>query len=168
MANIYELTSEFKTLWALMEEGTLGDDMLTGAFETATEDLAAKMEGYCKFIKNLESDIEGLKAEEQRLHAKRQTMENTVRRAKSAMQDALNAAGEKKLKAGTWTVALQQNPPRVIIDEQYLENIPTRYIIPQDPEVNKKLMMEDLKADPACKDLEGIAHLECSESLRIK
>lgn len=168
MSNIYEMTSEFKTLWALMEEGTLDDDMLTGAFETATEDLAAKMEGYCKFIKNLESDIEGLKAEEQRLHAKRQTMENTVRRAKAAMQDALTAAGEKKLEAGTWTVALQQNPPRVIIDAQYIEIIPARYIIPQEPEVNKKLMMEDLKADPACKDLEGIAHLERSESLRIK
>lgn len=165
MANIYDLTNEFTTLWELMEDGTLDDDALMGAFDVAKEDLADKLEGYCKFIKNLESDIAGLKAEEARIKARRQTMENTVDRAKEAMKKAMNTAGEKKLPAGSFTVSVQANPPKVVLDEQYLENIPEKYLIPQEPTINKKAMLEDLKAG---ENLEGLAHMETGESLRIR
>ena len=165
MANIYDLTNEFTTLWELMEDGTLDDDALMGAFDVAKEDLADKLEGYCKFIKNLESDIAGLKAEEARIKTRRQTMENTVDRAKEAMKKAMNTAGEKKLPAGSFTVSVQANPPKVVLDEQYLENIPEKYLIPQEPTINKKAMLEDLKAG---ENLEGLAHMETGESLRIR
>jgi len=165
MANIYDLTNEFTTLWELMEDGTLDDDALMGAFDVAKEDLADKLEGYCKFIKNLESDIAGLKAEEARIKARRQTMENTVDRAKEAMKKAMNTAGEKKLPAGSFTVSVQANPPKVVLDEPYLENIPEKYLIPQEPTINKKAMLEDLKAG---ENLEGLAHMETGESLRIR
>ena len=56
MASIYELTGAFEKLWELMEEGLLDDEALIGAFETSAEDLAIKLEGYCKFIKNLDMD----------------------------------------------------------------------------------------------------------------
>ena len=168
MANIYELTNEFTTLWTLMEEGNLDDEALAGAFEVAAEDLAEKLEGYCKFIKNLESDIAGLKAEEERLASRRKTMENTVKRAKDAMKVAMNTAGEKKIAAGTFTVSVQQNPPKVVMDEQYLENIPEKYLTHPEPEINKKLILEDLKDNFETPELQGIAHLERSDSIRIK
>lgn len=168
MASIYQLTTEFETLWQLMEDGILDDDALAGAFDVAAEDLAIKLEGYCKFIKNLESDIAGLKAEEARLKTRRQTMENTVQRSKEAMQKAMMTAGEKKIPAGSFTCSIQANPPKVVLDEQYLENIPEKYLIPQAPEINKKLILEDLKADDSNPELEGVAHLERSESLRIR
>lgn len=165
MASIYELTTEFMTLWALMEDGNLDDEALAGAFDVATEDLSYKLEGYCKFIKNLESDIAGLKAEEIRLKTRRQTMENTVTRAKEAMKVAMLTAGEKKLPAGSFTVSVQANPPKVVMDEQYIENIPEKYLTHPEPEINKKAMLEDLKAGA---DLDGIAHLETGESVRIR
>ena len=168
MASIYELSAEFMTLWQLMEDGTLEDEALEGAFDVAKEDLALKLEGYCKFIKNLESDIAGLKEEEKRLATRRKTMENTIERAKAAMQNAMRIAGEKKMPAGTFTVSLQQNPPRVVLDEQYIENIPEKYLIPQEPTINKKLILEDLKEGFAIPELEGVAHLETGESLRIR
>ena len=92
MASIYEIGTEFATIWQLMEDGTLDDETLAEVFENAKDDLADKLEGYCKFIKNLESDIDGLKAEETRLKARRQTMENTVKRAKEAMKVAMAKA----------------------------------------------------------------------------
>ena len=168
MASIYELNAEFSTLWQLMEDGTLEDEALIGAFECAKEDLADKLEGYCKFIKNLESDIAGLKEEEKRLATRRKTMENTVERSKAAMQKAMTIAGEKKIPAGSFTCSIQANPPKVVIDEQYLENIPEKYLIPQEPTINKKLMLEDLKENFNTPELEGIAHLESGESLRIR
>lgn len=165
MASIYELTNEFSLLWELMEEGTLDDEALAGAFDCAKEELAIKLEGYCKFIKNLESDIEGLKAEEKRLAARRKTMENTIERAKAAMLNALATAGEKKIPCGSFTVSAQVNPPKVVLDEPYLENIPERFLTVKEPEINKKAMLEALKAG---EDLGGIAHLESGESLRIR
>ena len=168
MASIYELSEEFLTLWTLMEDGTLDDEALADAFDVAVGDLSAKLEGYCKFIKNLESDIAGLKEEEKRLNTRRKTMENTIERAKAAMQNAMRIAGEKKMPAGTFTVSLQQNPPKVVLDEPYIENIPEKYLIPQEPAINKKLILEDLKEGFVIPELEGVAHLETGESLRIR
>ena len=85
MANIYELTSGIQMLWDLMDQGELDDDTLIDAMENSQEELNIKLENYCKFIKNLEADIAGLKEEEKRLAARRKTMENTIERAKAAM-----------------------------------------------------------------------------------
>ena len=168
MASIYELTGEFLTLWNLMEEGTLEDEAITGAFECTTEELAIKLEGYCKFIKNLRSDAAGLKAEEERLAARRKTLENTEKRMKEAMKAALQASGERKIPAGSFVVGLKANSrPSVVLEEQYIENIPARYLIPQDPKVNTEQIMKDLQAGEV-KDLEGVAHLDRGEHITIR
>lgn len=98
MANIYEIKNEFNTLWSILEDELVDDDALVGAWETATEDLAEKLENCCKYIKNEEAVIAGLKEEEERLNARRKAKENAIKRLKQLMQDAMNAAGEKKLK----------------------------------------------------------------------
>ena len=165
MASLYELTAGLQSLWDLMEEGTLEEEMLLDAFKNQEEEISIKIEGYCKFIKNLESDIAGLKAEEERLKDKRKTMENTIDRAKKAMKAAMEVTGEKKIKGDLFTVAIQANPPSVVLDEQCLENIPEQYLIPQEPKLDRKKIAEDIKAG---EDLNGIAHLEQTESLRIK
>jgi chromosome segregation ATPase len=165
MANIYELTNELQVLWNLMEDGNLDDEMIIGAFDCAKEDLADKLEGYCKFIKNLESDIAGLKAEEERLNARRKAMENTITRCKDAMKFALNTAGEKKIPCGSFVVSVQNSTPSVVLDEQYIENIPEKYLIPQEPKIDKKRIKADIDAG---KNLDGIAHLETTTSLRIR
>ena len=169
MASIYQLGEGFDTLWALIEEGEIPEEAIMGAFDVAKEDLADKLEGYCKFLKNLEADIAGLKAEETRLKTRRQVLENTAKKAKEAMRDAMKKAGEKKMPCGSFTCSVQENPPSVVLDEQYLENIPEQYLTPQEPTVNKKAMLEDLKAGgDVAKALEGIAHLEKTDSLRIR
>ncbi len=168
MANIYELTDEFRTLWALMEEGTIDDEVLAEVFQCTAEELAIKLEGYCKFIKNVEGDIEALKNEEKRLHERRQSLENTVDRAKGAMKAAMLAAGERSLACGTFKVGIQKSPPKVIIDDPYIENVPARYLVQQEPTINKKLILEDFKNDGIIPDLEGIAHIEQDDSIRIR
>lgn len=168
MASIYELTDAFRTLWALMEDGQLDDDALIDAFETAEGDLAAKLEGYCKFIKNAESDIEGLKAEEHRLAERRRVLENAVNGAKAAEFRALEVAGLNRIVCGSFVVSRQKNPPRLVYDEGYIENIPERYLIPQEPKIDTKAMIADLKDGKNIEELEGVAHLEQGESLRIK
>lgn len=165
MASIYELSEEVLTLWALMESGELDDEMLIGAMECSQEELHIKIESYCKWIKNMESDIAGLKAEEERLKDKRKTMENTIDRAKKAMKAAMEVSGEKKIKGDLFTISIQANPESVVLDEQYIENIPPEYLKVKDPELDKAKLKEDLKNGV---NLDGIAHLEQNYGLRIR
>ena len=165
MASVYELKNEFNTLWAVLEDELADDDMILGAWETAREDLTIKLENCCKYIKNEEAVIAGLKAEEERLNARRKAKENAVKRLKELMKMAMLAAGEKKIQCGTFTTSVQNNAPSVVVDEQYIENIPQEYLRIKEPEIDKKKMLEDLKAG---KDLEGLAHLEVGQSLRIR
>ena len=165
MANLYELTGAALTLRSLLLEGDLDPEAIKDAIENNNEEITLKLENCAKVIKDIESDIAGLKAEEERLANRRKTYENSVKNLKRAMQDALLATGERKLKGQLFSFNVQTNPPSVVIDEQYIENIPEAYITKPEPVVNKKKLLEDLKAGV---DLDGIAHLETTESIRIR
>lgn len=164
MANIYELTADIQLLWNLMEEGEIEDDTLINAMENSQEELSIKLENYCKFIKNMEADAKAFKKEEQRLAARRKTLENTIERAKKAMQMAMDVAGEKNVQGKIFTISLQKNPAKVVLDEQYIENIPPRYIKYAEPEINKAMIKEELTNGVEL----SFAHLEQSEGLRIR
>ena len=165
MANVYELKNTFNTLWNIIEDETADDEVILDAWNTAQEDFAEKLENCCKYLKNQESIIDGLKAEEQRIKAKIQALENANARLKALMTDALNASGEKKIACGSFTCAIQNNAPslKLDVDTRY---IPEKYLIPQEPTVNKTLLKDDIKN--GVEGLDGIAHLETSASLRIR
>ena len=169
MASLYELTGDYAKFAEIAQQGDLDDDMqamLDDALANLADDIEVKLEGYAKVIKNFESDIEGLKKEEDRLAGKRKTLENRVKSMKTAMRDAMIATGKLKVKGDLFSFTVRNNAPSVVMDEQYIENIPEKYLIPQEPKIDRKLLAEDLKADNAA--LEGIAHLESSQSILIK
>jgi len=167
MANIYELTSEIQLLWNLMDEGTLDEDMVIDAMMNSQEELSIKLNGYCKWIKSMESDVKGLKEEEARIKAKRQTLENTITRAKKAMQMAMETAGEKKMACGSFTVSLQKNPVKLVLDTDDIGRIPMKYRVVTE-EINKAKIKEDLINGVDVYSFTGIAHLDQDESLRIR
>ena len=165
MASVYELKQGFILLANMIEDETVSDEDILDAWNNQTDDLKEKFENCCKYIKNVESDIAGLKEEEARLKAKRKALENSIERFKGLMHETMNAAGEKKLPCGTFTVSLQKNPESVVMDESHIENIPEEYLKFKEPEIDRAKIKEHLKAGV---DLEGIAHLEQTEGLRIR
>ena len=165
MANIYELTESIRLLWDLMDQGELDDDVLTDAMMNSQEDLKDKLEGYCKFIRQMESDVDGISAEIKRLQDRKAVLKNTIERAKKVMQMAMETAGEKKVKGQIFTISIQANPESVVLDEQYIENIPPEYLKVKDPDIDKAKLKEDLKNGV---NLDGIAHLEQNYGLRIR
>ena len=169
MASLYELTGDYAKFAEIAQQGDLDDDMqamLDDALANLADDIEVKLEGYAKVIKNFESDIEGLKKEEDRLAGKRKTLENRVKSMKTAMRDAMIATGKLKVKGDLFSFTVKNNAPSVVMDVNYIEDVPEKYLIPQDPKIDRKLLAEDLKADGAA--LEGIAHLESSQSILIK
>lgn len=169
MASIYEITNQFPFLKTLEETGEVDSEAIKEALEVAREDLAYKLEDYCKVIKNFESEINGLKSEEERLKARRQVKENAIKNMKEAMRQALMTAldgsGDNKMTCGTFICAIQKNPESVVMDEPYIENLPDEYLKFKEPEIDRAKIKEAIKAG---KNLDGIAHLEQSFGLRIR
>lgn len=168
MASLYELTGDYAKFAEIAQQGDLDDDMqamLDDALSNLADDIEVKLEGYAKVIKNFESDIEGLKKEEDRLAGKRRTLENRVKSMKTAMRDAMIATGKLKVKGDLFSFTVRNNAPSVVMDTYYVYNVPEKYLIPQAPKIDRKLLAEDLKDGAS---LEGIAHLESSQSILIK
>ena len=170
MANIYELGSSFDLIWNLIEGEVMDENELDDAFTNLVDDTKDKFENCCKYIRNVDADIEGIDAEIKRLQAKKKSLTNGKDRLKALMLRVLQKMGEKKLPCGTFTVSRQNNPESIVLDEQYIENIPERYLKPKDPEIDRTAMKDVLKngTEEEKKELEGIAHLVQEERLNIK
>lgn len=164
MSTLYELTQDWIQLMNLLEDGA-DEDVINDTLEGLDYEIEDKAEGYAKVIRNIESDIAGLKAEIERMTDRKRILENNITRMKNNLQAAMELTGKTKFKTDLFSFNVQNNPAAVIMDEQYLENIPEEYLIPQEPKIDKKKLAADLKAGV---DLEGIAHLSVSRSLRIK
>ena len=168
MASLYELSGDYAKFAEYMEQVELEPEMqeaLEDALNNLGEDIEIKLENYAKIIKNFESDIAGLKAEEERLARKRKAMENSIKNMKQRMTEAMIRTGKVDIKGELFKFKVQANPPAVVMDVNYIEDVPEKYLIAQDPKIDKKKLAEDLKAGV---ELEGVAHLEASASVRIR
>lgn len=168
MASLYELSGDYARFSELMEMEELEPEMqeaLEEALGNLGEDIEIKLENYAKIIKNFESDIEGLKTEEARLAAKRKTKENAIKNMKDRMTLAMQQTGKLDINTSLFSFKVQKNTPSVVLDVHSVEDIPEKYRIPQEPKIDKKLLKADIEAG---EDLDGIAHIERSESVRIR
>lgn len=168
MASLYELSGDYAKFSELMEMEELEPEMqeaLEEALDNLGEDIEIKLENYAKIIKNFESDIAGLKAEEERLNKKRKTLENSIKNMKQRMTEAMIQTGKVDIKGELFKFKVQANPPSVIMDANHIEDVPEKYLIAQDPKIDKKKLAEDLKAGV---ELDGVAHLQASATVRIR
>lgn len=165
MATLYELTTEYMELLAMLEDPDVDEDLIADTLEGIDGELEVKADGYARVMRQMDADAKAIKAEEERLANRRKSLENRAANLKSRLQQMMEITGKVKFKTELFSFGIQKNPAAVVIDEQYIENIPEEYLIRQDPKIDRAKLKEDLKAG---KDLDGIAHLEQTESLRIR
>lgn len=164
ISKLYELTTDLLTLQEMLESPMDDEDVLADTLEAVQGEYELKLESYCKVIKNLEADMEALKAEAKRLTDKRKVLEANVDRLKKAMFDSMKATGTDKVKGSIFTVAIQKNGGKlpVIVD------VPTEEL---PDECVKVVESPDLEAISKLLDAGKcvFAHYgERGESLRIK
>ena len=100
MARLYELTEAYAALVAMLEdcESASEEEEILAELASCNDAIGDKAEAYARIMRNMLSDIEGCKAEIDRLTAKKQRAENAVSRLKTAMLDYLTATNQKKIK----------------------------------------------------------------------
>ena len=162
---LYELTGQYLQLLALAEDPDTDPQVLADTLDGLDGEIEEKADGYAKVIRQLESDSAALKAEIDRLTARKRAIDNSIDRMKERLKNAMIWCEKPKFKTELFSFSVQNNPASVVIDAPDLATIPMEYLIAQDPKIDKAKIKDDLKAG---KDLGGIAHLEQTESLRIR
>lgn len=156
---LYELNESFQQIQTLIEEGQDGLQDTLESIELAIEE---KLENIGKVIKNLEAEANAFKEEEKRLADRRRPLENNIKHLKQYAENSMVVTGDKKIKAGLFTFAIQKNPPSVSVFNDVI--VPKKYYVPVDPKLDKTKIKEDLKNG---ENIPGV-ELKQSESLRIR
>ena len=156
--NLYELTQNYLHVLEMAENG----DDLADTLESLEDAIEVKAENTAKVIKQLEANAEMLANESRRLSERKSAIENNVRNLKSYLQDQLDKCGKSKIKGEIFTVAIQNNPMSVeVLDE---ERIPKEFFIQQEPKLNRKELLQHLKAG---EEISGVV-MKQTKSLRIR
>lgn len=126
MAKLYELANNYRNLIELIDREDVEQDLIQNALKECQGDIEEKVDNIVKLIRNTESDIEGYKAEEKRLNARRKSLENTVTSLKNYLDSSLKGLGLKEVKTTLFTCKFQKS--KASVDIENLEDIPSGYI----------------------------------------
>lgn len=159
---LYELTSDYLRLWNMVEDEEIDLQMLEDTLQSVEGDIQEKAEGMVRILKSIDANSKALKEEEDRLNKKRKSLENKYGSLKSYLESHLMLMGINKLQTSIATVSIANNPPSVNILDENL--IPEAYKIPQPAKIDKRGILEDLKAGAI---IDGV-EIQQGKSIRIR
>lgn len=141
MANLYELTSNYKYVLDLADE--LDEQTLKDTLDSIEEPLKEKVDNTAKLIKAMENDVKAFKEEETRLSKRRKTIENNIKRLKNYTLDVLEGNDLEKIEGVTFKVSIRNNAVSLKVTDEKM--IPKNYFVEQEPKLNRKELLDDLK-----------------------
>lgn len=157
MASLYQLNNAYAQLQQMIEDGQEG---LEDTLASITDAVEEKLEAYAMVIKNIESDVEGIKSEEKRLAERRKIMENGITRMKQAIAETLQGSGQEKVKTEKFTFSFRKSSKVEVSD---IDSLPQQFI-----KVERTISRAELaKALKAGEQIEG-AQLVENQSLQIR
>ena len=150
MASLYQLNKAYAHLQQMIEDGQEG---LEDTLDSITDAVEEKLEAYAMVIKNIESDVEGIKSEEKRLAERRKVMENGVVRMKQAIAETLQNSGQDKVKTEKFTFSWRKSSK---VEVSNIDNLPQQYV-----KVERTISRAELaKALKAGEQIEGAQLIE--------
>ncbi|WP_324730246.1 siphovirus Gp157 family protein [Lysinibacillus fusiformis] len=157
MASLYQLNNAYAQLQQMIEDGQEG---LEDTLDSITDAVEEKLEAYAMVIKNIESDVEGIKSEEKRLAERRKVMENGVVRMKQAIAETLQNSGQDKVKTEKFTFSWRKSSK---VEISNIDSLPQQYV-----KVERTISRSELaKALKAGEQIEGAQLIE-NQSLSIR
>lgn len=146
MASLYELSAEyaeFLDAYANAQNEDEAAEILQSLVDIHGE-LTEKAENYVRVIKNVQSDVDGYKAEAKRLSAKAKAGENLIDRLKGAMLDAMKLTDTPVIQTSIGKWRLQPNPYKCVVTDW--TKIPMEFREPQPDKVDNAGLIKHFKA----------------------
>ena len=133
------------------------------------QELVRKAENVAVYIKNMESEAKTLKAEEDRLKARRQAKESSAKRMREYLMGCMKQANISKIDEPKAVISLRNNPESVEISDEnefidWASAEHDDYLRYKAPEINKTAVKAALKSGAEI----PFAALTRSQSLTIK
>lgn len=174
MAALYELTGEFLQLMDMLEDEECDEQCIMDTLESVEYEIEDKADGYAKIIKSLESNVNGLSKEADRLIARKKTYENRIKWLKQNLEMCMKTTGKRKFTTDLFSFNIQKNGgKRKLVVDVDIEKVPEQYRIKQPDAIDGESIREFLKEN-GYEGQDGslnceFAHLEPQgESLRIR
>ena len=171
--SLSDLGNEFVELLELSEDGDISEEEFDERLQVLTDQISDKMDGWlkvaCQIKARGEAKIAYAKAEADAIDKIKKSGETDVKHAKRMLEMVLTTMelqGMKKFTGDLMSATIRNNAPSVEYDD--IEDIPSEYLIPQDPKVDTKALKDYLK------DLEEkgepceFARLKYTKSLLVK
>ena len=160
---LYDLSEQYQILLDMACDDPTNEqlqEMLNG-LEGKIEE---KIENTIKVVRSLEAQAKAIKDEEERLKARRTSIENSATRLKENVETIMKRMELEKVKGQLFTISLQSNPPKVVVLDEF--HIPQKYFVtPQPvPQLQKKEIIEAWKNGM---DIPGVQVVQ-EKSLRVR
>ena len=121
MSSIYELNKDYAELSAMLEAAETPEEIeaIQNTLEMLNLSIEEKIENTAKYMINVEADIQGIKAEIDRLNK-----ESTIETLKNNIEYSMKQKGIEKLEVGTFKAGYRKSESVEIIN---LDVIPADY-----------------------------------------
>ena len=145
---LYEMSDAARQLYELLEAGEIDEQTVFDTMEGIGA--SEKLESYVYIQKQLEAEAAAFDAEIKRMTDRKHVIERHIDRLKAAQVDFMQATGQRKAAAGTFTLTLRENKAVKVLDESA---IPEAFWKPQPAKLDKAGIKDALKAGesvPGC------------------
>jgi len=147
MTKLYNLTEQYQIIEGMLDQEIecISQDEIRETLANIKDEIENKVVNIGKLVLELRSDIESVKAEEDRLAKRRSGFTSKMEWLKNYLLVEMQSANILKVKKDVISVAIRDNPPSAeLID---IEQVPEQYVrvIPEKKEPDKKAIIEHFK-----------------------
>ena len=116
MASLYEISKSYQSAFLEIIDMDLDDQTLQDTLDSISSDLEEKSRNIAALFQNLESDVEQMKAAENRIKARRIAKENKVARLKKYLLDNMIDCGIKKIECPEFSIAVRAGAKDSVVE----------------------------------------------------
>lgn len=166
---LYELSKDYESLMLAIESGDIPEEALADTLESIEVMLDEKADNIACWIKQLTAEAEAIKAEEDKLKARRTAKLKRAERLTEYLSECLTNAGRNKIETARNVISFRKTPGKVVIDNEqgfveWAQKYADGFLNYKEPTINKTAITEYIKAGG---QLEGV-RIESSQNISIK
>lgn len=121
--SLYEITGRLAYLREMIESEAISEEDASDTMEAILQEQEDGYENAVKWVRDIEADIEAVKAEAEKLAEKRKALENRKERVRDYILHSMQASGQTKVKAGIFTIA-EKKPTVKYVPSVDIEQMP--------------------------------------------
>ncbi len=165
---LYVLADEYQAAARKLADLDLDEQTIADTLEGLAGELEVKATNVAMFVRNLEASAAAIKDAEAQMAKRRKSFETRAANVRAYLLSNMEFAQISKIECPFFKLAVRDNPPAVVIDNQ--DALPIEYMRwpdpppPPMPEPDKKAIAAAIKEG---KTVDG-AHMERTKRLEIK